>query len=118
VAPTAAEEEAAAVVLTEPMFGHTALQAPAFARPLLGIPALIIVAPIVETPVLRCEPATPRCRTAARALAIIALIVAAPLAVMSWALGVFGLLLLRGLIVPSILTLARLRQLPPTEPTS
>ncbi len=105
------------MVLTEPMFGHTARQALAFAGPLLGIPALIIVAPIVETPVPRCEPATPRRRTAARAPAIIALTVAAPLAVMSWALGVFGLLL-RGLTVPSILALARLRQRPATEPTS
>jgi hypothetical protein len=107
----------AVVAVTEPMFGSTALQALAFAGPVLGVPALIIVALIVETPVLRREPATPRRRRAATVLALIALIVAAPLAVLSWSLGVFGLLLLGGLTVPSILTLARLRQPPLTEPT-
>lgn len=99
------------------MFDLTALEPLAFAVPLLGVPGLIVALLIVGTPILHRKPTTPRRRKAATALAIISLIVAAPLAAMSWALGLFGLLLLCGLAVPSILTLARLRQLPPTEPT-
>ena len=99
------------------MFQYTALEWLALAAPLLGVTGLIITLLIVATPVLRREPAAPRRRRAAKVLAIVALIVAAPLAVLSWSLGVFGLLLLGGLAIPSILTLARLRQLPPTEPT-
>lgn len=90
-----------------------ALEALMFALPLLGVPGLIIAQLIVQTPVLRRVPATSRRRTAATVLAIISLIAAAPLALMSWALGVFGLLLLGGLAVPAILTLVRLRQTPP-----
>ena len=122
-APTQAEEteeeqtEAAAGAVTDPMFQYTALEWLALATPLLSVTGLIITLLIVATPVLRREPAAPRRRRAAKVLAIVALIVAAPLAVLSWSLGVFGLLLLGGLAIPSILTLARLRQLPPTEPT-
>lgn len=94
------------------MFQYTALEWLVLTLPLTGSAALIIALLIVATPVLRREPATAGRRTTARALSIIALIVAAPLAVMSWSLGLFGLLLLGGLTVPSILTLARLRQHP------
>jgi hypothetical protein len=92
------------------------LEVLAFAGPLLILPALIIVALIVETPVLRREPATARRRTAAAVLAILSLVAAVPLATMSWSLGVFGLMLLGGLVVPAILTLVRLRHLPPSTP--
>lgn len=97
------------------MFQLTALEWLALTLPLLGVTGLIIALLIVASPVLRREPATPRRRKAATVLAIIALIVAAPLAAMSWSLGIFGLLLLGGLAVPSILTLAQLRKLPPAE---
>lgn len=96
------------------MFRLTALEWLALTLPLLGTTGLIIALLIVATPVLRREAATPRRRTAARALSVSALVIAAPLAVMSWSLGLFGLLLLGGLAIPSIMTLARLHQQPPT----
>lgn len=99
------------------MFQFTALEWLALTLPLLSVTGLIIALLIVATPVLRREPTSPRRRKAANVLSVIALILAAPLAVMSWSLGIFGLMLLGGLAIPSILTLARLRQLPPTEPT-
>lgn len=99
--------------MTDTVFDYNALKWLAFALPLLVVPALTIVSLIVETPVLRREPATPGRRNAATVLAIISLIVAAPLAAMSWALGAFGVLLLLVLAVPAILTLMRLRQQPP-----
>lgn len=66
------------------------LEALAFALPLLGIPGPTIVQ----------------------------LIIAAPLLLMSWSPGAFGLLLLGGLAVPAVLTLMRLRQLPPAPTTT
>ncbi|MEX5271795.1 hypothetical protein [Kocuria sabuli] len=95
------------------MFEVSVLAAPAFLLPLIGYPVLIIVGLVIETPVLSREPATQRRRTAATVLAIISLVAAAPLLVTAWALGAFGVLLLGGLVVPAVLTLARLRQLPP-----
>lgn len=94
-----------------------ALEALMFALPLLGYPVLIIAALIVEAPVLRREAVTERRRTAATVLAILSLIAAAPLLLMAWFLGVFGLLLLGGLTIPAILTLISLRRLPSTPPT-
>jgi len=89
------------------------LEALILALPLLGIPALIIAQLVVDTPILRRDlPVTDRRRTAATVLAIISLIVAAPLTLMVWALGFLGALLLSGLAVPAILTLVRLRQHP------
>jgi hypothetical protein len=94
------------------MFQVSPLQALAILLPLIGYPVLIITGLIVETPILRREPATKRRRTAATVLAIISLVAATPLLVMGWALGAFGVLLLGGLMVPAVLTLVRLRQLP------
>ena len=91
-----------------------ALEALMFALPLLGCPALIVASLVVETPILRREPVTGRRRTAATVLAILSLIAAAPLLLTAWFLGIFGLLLLSGLVIPSVLTLVRLRRLPPT----
>jgi hypothetical protein len=88
-----------------------------FLLPLIGYPVLIIVQLIVETPVLGCEPATQRRRNAATVLTVISLVAAAPLLVMAWTLGAFGVLLLGGLVVPAVLTLARLRQPPPATTT-
>ncbi|MEX5301366.1 hypothetical protein [Kocuria sabuli] len=88
-----------------------------FLLPLIGYPVLIIVQLIVETPVLGREPATQRRRNAATVLAVISLVAAAPLLVMGWTLGAFGVLLLGGLVVPAVLTLARLRQPPPATTT-
>lgn len=99
------------------MFDYTALEWLALTAPLLGLTTLIIVQLIVEGPVLRREPVTERRRTAATVLAILSLIAAAPLLLMVWALGVFGLLLLGGLVIPAVLTLVRQRQLPHTPPT-
>ncbi|MHC5557495.1 hypothetical protein [Kocuria sp. U4B] len=103
-------------LLTEqnPVLETGVLEILAFAVPLLIVPALIITQLVVESPLLRREPAASRRRTAAAVLAVISLVVAAPLLLMVWALGVFGLLLLGGLVVPALLTLNRLRQpLPP-----
>jgi hypothetical protein len=97
------------------MFEVSRLEALAFLLPLVGYPVLIIVGLIVETPILSREPATQRRRVAATVLAVISLVAAAPLLVMAWALGAFGVLLLGGLVVPAVLTLARLRQPPPAE---
>lgn len=100
-------------LLIPPLIGPSLV----LALPLLSSTGLIIVALIVESPVLRREPATPRRRAAASVLAVVSLIVATPLAVMSWSLGVFGLLLLGGLAIPAVLTLVRLRLPPRTETT-
>ncbi len=89
-----------------------ALEALVFAVPLLGCPALIVVSLIAETPVLRREAVTERRRTAATVVAILSLIAAAPLLFTAWFLGIFGLPLLGGLVVPAVLTLVLLRRLP------
>lgn len=99
------------------MFGLNVLEPLAFLLPLLGYPVLIVVGLIVETPVLRREPVTDTRRGAAAVLAIISLVAAAPLLLMVWALGAFGVLLLGGLVVPAALTLVRLRQ-PPQAATA
>lgn len=99
------------------MFGLSVLESLAFLLPLLGYPVLITIGLIVETPVLRREPVTEQRRTAAAVLAIISLVAAAPLLLMAWALGAFGVLLLGGLVVPAVLTLVRLRQ-PPRAATA
>ncbi|MEX5295246.1 hypothetical protein QYM41_08190 [Kocuria sp. CPCC 205268] len=91
-----------------------ALEALMFALPLLGYPALIVASLVVDIPILRREPVTGRRRTAATVLAILSLIAAAPLLLTAWFLGIFGLLLLSGLVIPAVLTLVRLRRLPPT----
>lgn len=83
----------------------------------LVCPTLIIVQLIVETPVLRWEPATQRRRTAATVLAIISLLAAARLLITTGTLDAFGVLLLAGLVIPAILTLVRLGQLPRAEAT-
>jgi hypothetical protein len=54
---------------------------------------------------------------AATVLAVISLVAATPLLVMMSTLGAFGVLLLGGLVVPAVLTLARLRQPPPATTT-
>lgn len=90
-----------------------ALEALILALPLLGLPALIIAQLVVEAPVLRREPIAPRRRTAATVLAVLSLLAAAPLLLMAWFLGLFGLLLLGGLAIPAVLTLVRLSRLPP-----
>lgn len=100
------------------MFDLTAFQALAVVLPVLGYPVLVIVGLLVETPVLRREPATQRRRTAAVSLALISLLAAAPLLVMGPALGAFAVLLLGGLVIPAVLTLVRLRQLPQAKTTS
>ncbi|MEX5303845.1 hypothetical protein [Kocuria sabuli] len=99
------------------MFEVTVLESLAFVVPLIGYPVLIIVQLIVEAPVLSREPATHRRRTAATVLAIISLVAAAPLLVTMSAMGAYGFLLLGGLVVPAVLTLARLRQPPPATTT-
>lgn len=81
----------------------------AFAGPLLILPALIIAQLIVQSPVLRREPVTSRHRRVASVLAIVALVATTPLLLIVWALGVFGFMLLAGLVVPAGLTLTRLR---------
>ncbi|MFF0945503.1 hypothetical protein ACFYE2_14935 [Kocuria sp. CPCC 205300] len=93
-------------------FGLNVLESLSFLLPLIGYPVLIIVGLIVEAPVLRREPVTEARRGAAAVLAIISLAAAAPLLVMAWALGAFGVLLLGGLVVPAALTLVRLRRPP------
>ncbi|MFF0945790.1 hypothetical protein ACFYE2_16430 [Kocuria sp. CPCC 205300] len=99
------------------MFEVTVLESLAFVVPLIGYPVLIIVQLIVEAPVLSREPATQRRRTAATVLAIISLVAAAPLLVTMSAMGAYGFLLLGGLVVPAVLSLARLRQPPPATTT-
>jgi hypothetical protein len=94
------------------MFQASGLDALAFVLPLIGYPALIIIGLIVETPVLRREPATELRRAAATVLAIISLVAAAPLLATAPALGTFKMLLLGGLVIPAVLTLVRLRQPP------
>lgn len=84
---------------------------------LLGCPALIIVQLVVETPILRREPATQRRRAAATVLAIISLLTAAGLPITASTLDPFSVLLLGGLVVPAVLTFVRLRQLPPAQAT-
>jgi hypothetical protein len=99
------------------MFEVSRLEALAFLLPMVGYPVLIIVGLIVETPILSREPATQCRRMAATVLAVISLVAATPLLVMMSTLGAFGVLLLGGLVVPAVLTLARLRQPPPATTT-
>lgn len=94
------------------MVEGSVLEALAFVLPLIGYPVLIIVQLIVETPVLRREPATERRRAAATVLAIISLAAVAPLLATGPVLGAFAVLLLGGLVIPAVLTLVRLRQPP------
>lgn len=94
------------------MFEISVLEALAFLLPLIGYPVLIIVQLIVETPVLRREPATQLRRAAATVLAVISLAAAVPLLALAPELGAFAVLLLGGLVVPAVLTLVRLRQPP------
>jgi hypothetical protein len=94
------------------------LEVLAFAGPLFILPALIIAQLIVQSPVLRREPVASRRRRAAHVLAIVALLAATPLLLIVWALGVFGSMLLAGLIVPAGLTLTRLRTLPTLTPAT
>jgi hypothetical protein len=91
------------------MFKGSVLEALAFVLPLIGYPALIIIGLIVESPVLRREPATQLRRAAATVLAIISLAAAALLLATAPALGAFAVLLLGGLVIPAVLTLVRLR---------
>lgn len=58
------------------MFDFTGLQALAFVLPVLGYPVLVIVGLLVETPILRREPATQRRRTGAAPLALSSLLAA------------------------------------------
>ncbi|MFF0990899.1 hypothetical protein [Kocuria nitroreducens] len=60
------------------MFQISVLAALTILLPLIGYPVLIILQLIVETPVLRREPATELRRAAATVLAIISLLAAAP----------------------------------------
>jgi hypothetical protein len=99
-------------------FDPTDLQVLALILPVLGYPMLIVVGLIVETPILRREPATARRRTAAITLALLSLFAAAPLLIMGPALGAFAVLLLGGLVIPAVLTLVRLRQRPQAQTTS
>lgn len=94
------------------MVEASVLEALAFLRPLIGYPVLIILGLIVESPVLRREPATGLRRTAATVLAIISLVAVAPLLATVPALGAFAVLLFGGLVIPAVLTLVRLRQPP------
>ncbi|WP_157571358.1 hypothetical protein [Kocuria rosea] len=100
------------------LFDFTGLQALAFILPVLGYPVLVIVGLLVETPILRREPATHQRRTAAVSLAVISLLAAASLLVMGPALGAFAVLLLGGLVIPAVRILVRLRRLPPATTTS
>jgi hypothetical protein len=112
VAEVAGSAELAPVAVEPLMVEGSALEALVFVLPLIGYPVLIIIGLIVETPVLRREPATQFRRAAATVLAVISLVAAAPLLDMAPALGAFTVLLLGGLVIPAVLTLVRLRQPP------